>query len=48
MGMKNNILNLWVDERALGGFIQSLMLIVGRTIIGQTGIVGLIGSWFGA
>ena len=43
-----NVRMMWDDSDAIGGFIEGVAIFCGRSIIGQTGIVGLIGSWLGA
>ena len=41
-------MEIWKNDEAIGGIIQGAVVFIGRTIIGQTGIIGMIGSWLGA
>ena len=45
---RNKMWKLLKDENALAGLATGIETAIGRAIIGQTGVIGMIGSWLGA
>ena len=43
-----SVKTLRCNDDAIGGCMEGIIVCVGKVFIGQTGIVGLIGSWLGA